>query len=95
MLKVYTVAFCGNKVDHYGMPDPYHHYLIVVDSLRSGKDSVATVLPLTNAPMPEQTHFLEPWTPHASHDAATAAINALRNLPENKGLQEFINKTST
>lgn len=84
MLETYLVTFSGPI--HQGLPNPYHSYAIFASQCPAlgAQASIATVVPLTNGPMPPQQHFV------ASHGtngtAATMAGNALAALPGNQGL---------
>ena len=86
-----TITFYGAGLDPYGMPIPYHRYLIM-DGPAPWVGVNATVASITllatGSPMPAQTHFTvaNPTTAGEAIDTAVAAIAA---LPQNHGLTKI------
>jgi hypothetical protein len=83
-----VITFHGTKMGPYGLPEPFHRYMVVCgpapELFGSGK-SVASVVPITQgAPKLESDHFVG----ESEKDAIEKAAAALRALSGNKGLKE-------
>ena len=77
------VKFWGSGQDAYGMPVPYHSYLIVASPWQTN-GGVASVVPITiDAPLARR-HF--PVLSGGERAAFDAALTALNVQPENAGL---------
>lgn len=76
------------------MPEPYYSYLIVSSPWETSASGVASVIAMS-----EDTPQLTP--PHklvksgGPEKAYEEMLGALRNLPQNKGLRELIDKEGT
>ena len=79
-----VVKFWGAKQDTYGMPIPYHSYLVVASPWHSANDGVASVVPLSTAAPLTTPHY--PVLKGGERAAFDASIAALKNEPKNKGL---------
>ncbi|TKV69147.1 hypothetical protein FDP08_14115 [Marinobacter panjinensis] len=86
-----NVKFFGHEQDGYGMPKPYHSYLVVASPWEQQGSGVASVIPLSS-----DTPALDP--PHkmslqgGPEKAFDEVLVLLRGLPQNKGLKELIHK---
>jgi len=78
------IKFWGAEQDEYGMPIPYHSYLVVASPWHSANDGVASVVPLsTGAPL-SKPHY--PVLKGGERAAFDAAVAALKDEPQNEGL---------
>lgn len=79
-----VVKFWGATQDEYGMPIPYHSYLVVASPWHSANDGVASVVPLSaGAPLSKLHYPVLKGGERASFDAA---LIALKSEPQNEGL---------
>ena len=79
-----VVKFWGTQNNQFGMPIPYHSYLVVASPWQSATDGVASVVPLSaNAPLANQ-HY--PVLQGGERAAFEAAISALKGESGNAGL---------
>lgn len=90
MIKV-NVKFFGNERDRYGMPKPYHSYLIVSSPWQQENSGVASAIPISiDAPLPNSPHrFVLDGGPEKAYKEMLAL---LRSLSQNQGLNELIDK---
>jgi hypothetical protein len=80
-----VVKFWGNSKDIYGMPVPYHSYLVVASPWENSNDGIASIVKIsTEAPLTKH-HY--PVLQGGERVAFDAAIDALKNEPGNKGLR--------
>jgi hypothetical protein len=86
-----SVKFFGIEKDEYGVPKPYHSYLIVSSPLQTNGSGVATALPLSlEAPKPKSLHkMVASGGPESAYEEM---LMILRQLPQNARLQERIDK---
>lgn len=83
-MKRKIITFYGNKLDLYGMPEPYFRYLIVLDK-RSENTYMASIIPLSES---SKIHFKQPERTHSSVDSAfNEALKLLKNVLQFKGLK--------
>lgn len=80
-----TIAFYGAENDSYGMPIPYHSYFIIASEWLIKNSGIATITPLTDAPLPSQMHF--PVTTGGPESAIKKAIEALKSIDGNNKLK--------
>lgn len=86
-----SVKFFGEDQDSYGMPSPYHSYLVVSSPWKTNDSGVASAIPLsTDTPQLNPPHKLV--TAGGPEKAYEEILEILRELPENQGLQELIDK---
>lgn len=86
-----SVKFYGNDQDDYGMPKPYHSYLIVSSPWQTNDSGVASAIPLSSStPTLNPPHKLV--TSGGPEQAYDEMLKYLRLHPQNKGLQELIDK---
>ena len=84
-----NVKFFGGSRDPFGMPIPYHSYLIVSSPWQQAGSGVASVISLTaNAPLPDSPHKLV--LTGGPEKAYEEALSSLRNLQQNKNLTELV-----
>lgn len=86
-----NVKFFGNEQDEHGMPKPYHSYLVVASPWQHTDSGVATAIPLssdTSPPNPPHKLILQGGPEKAYEEI----LSALRNLSQNRGLKELIDK---
>lgn len=80
-----VVKFWGAQKDQFGMPVPYHSYLVVASPWQTSDSGVASVVPLSvNAPMSQQHFLAQQGGERAAYDAA---VKALASESKNNGLQ--------
>ncbi len=79
-----VVKFWGATQDEYGMPIPYHSYLVVASPWYSADDGIASVVPLSAIAPLTKPHY--PVLKGGERAAFDAAIAALKNEVKNKGL---------
>lgn len=79
-----VVKFWGTTQDEYGMPVPYHSYLVVASPWYSANDGIASVLPLSTATPLKKSHY--PVLNGGVRAAFNEAITALKSESENKEL---------
>ena len=81
-----VVKFWGAQQGQFGMPDPYHSYLVVSSPWLTVDSGIASVVPLsTGAPLSNQ-HF--PVLQGGERGAFDAALKALASEPSNVGLTQ-------
>lgn len=85
-----VVQFWGSAQDQYGMPTPYHSYLVVASPWQSATDGVASVVPLSIAAPLTTTHF--PVLTGGERAAFDAAIAALSGETGNEGLASQVHE---
>lgn len=85
-----VVKFWGSTQDQYGMPIPYHSYLVVASPWHSATDGVASVVPLSIAAPLTTPHY--PVLNGGERAAFDAAIAALTREPGNKGLTSQVHE---
>ena len=86
-----SVKFFGTEEGEYGMPKPYHSYLVVSSPWQTNDSGVASAIPLSqDAPQPNPPHKLV--TSGGPEKAYEEMLQILRNLPQNNGLKELIDK---
>lgn len=86
-----NVKFFGNQQNEYGMPNPYHSYLVISSPWQTDDSGVASAVPLsTDAPKPNPPHKLV--TSGGPQKAYEEMLDILRNLPQNKSLSELVDK---
>ncbi len=79
-----VVKFWGPQTNQFGMPTPYHSYLVVASPWQTATDGVASLVPLsTGAPLSNQ-HF--PVLQGGERAAFDTAITALKAEKANVGL---------
>ncbi len=80
-----VVKFFGAEQDHFGMPVPYHSYLVVSSPWQTPNSGIASVVALSaNAPL-SKPHLLVQGGERAAFDAA---LQALASEPNNAGLTQ-------
>ena len=80
-----VVKFFGAERDQFGMPVPYHSYLIVSSPWEMPGSGIASVVPLSvNAPL-SKPHF--PVLQGGERAAFDVALQALSHEPKNIGLK--------
>lgn len=79
-----VVKFWGASKDTYGMPVPYHSYLVVSSPWNSSNDGIASVVPLSSAAPLTTPHY--PVLQGGERAAFDAAIAALKGMHGNRGL---------
>jgi hypothetical protein len=86
-----NVKFYGKETGQFGMPKPYNSYLVVASPWQINNSGVATAMPLSgDAPAPNPPHKIsQSGGPEKAYEDM---LDILRNLTENKGLQELIDK---
>jgi hypothetical protein len=87
-MRTCAITFYGPGEEHdarLGLPVPFYRYFIIASKLPPGY-SVASISALFgHGPMPEQIHY--PVKAGEVDAAVNAAVAALSDLPELKGLQ--------
>lgn len=79
-----VVKFYGTQQDQFGMPVPYHSYLVVSSPWQTPDSGIASVVSLSpNAPL-SKPHFSV--MRGGERAAIDAAIQALASEPKNFGL---------
>ena len=80
-----VVSFSGDKVDDFGMPMPYHSYLIVATPWRNPGTGAASIVPLSLMAPKARDHVF------VVHDgergAFEAAVKEISRQPGNQSLQ--------
>lgn len=86
-----NIKFFGDQQDEFGMPKPYHSYLVVASPWQQVDSGVASAIPLSSdAPPPNPAHKLVlQGGPDAAYEEM---LLVLRSLSQNKGLKELIDK---
>ncbi|MBU3564187.1 hypothetical protein [Polynucleobacter sp. Tro8-14-1] len=80
-----VVKFFGAEQDQFGMPVPYHSYLVVSSPWEMLGSGIASVVPLSeNAPL-SKPHF--PVLQGGERAALDVALQALSHEPKNIGLK--------
>jgi hypothetical protein len=86
--RMYNIKFFGSKQDAYGMPEPFHNYLVTVAPWNApgapAESRIGSVASMSDAPMPEPRHFIGQDGPES---ALMNAYAALTQLPDNRDLQ--------
>lgn len=86
-----NVKFFGREKDDYGVPKPYHSYIVVSSPWQTKDSGVASVIPLSSdSPTPNPPHKFT--TRGGEEEAYNQIVEALRHLFKNEGLHELINK---
>lgn len=86
-----NIKFFGKEKDEYGMPKPYHSYLVVASPWEEQGSGVASVIPLSSdAPALNPPHKLS--LQGGPEKAYEEVLRLLRGLPQNKGLKELIHR---
>ena len=81
-----VVKFWGAQQNQFGMPVPYHSYLVVSSPWQTPDSGIASVVPLsTGAPLSNQ-HF--PVLQGGERGAFEVALKALKSEPGNMGLKQ-------
>lgn len=81
-----VVKFFGAEQDQFGMPVPYHSYLVVSSPWQTPNSGIASVVALSaNAPL-SKPHF--PVLQGGERAAFDAALQALASEPNNAGLTQ-------
>lgn len=79
----------GNNVNEYGMPVPYHSYMIYGSPWQKDGSGVATVVGVSiDAPMPTQPNLLT--LNGGEIHAVKEMVDRLINMPENIGLNSLL-----
>jgi hypothetical protein len=84
-----VITFFGDKLDKYGMPEPFHNYMVLAGPAQwpgAPRGSIATVVPISSAPSPPICNFFA--ADGSEVDAIEKAKASLRELQGNKGLKE-------
>lgn len=85
-----VVKFFGAEQDQFGMPVPYHSYLVVSSPWQTPDSGIASVVPLSaNAPL-SKAHF--PVLQGGERAAFEAALLALSSEPNNAGLTQHFHE---
>jgi hypothetical protein len=83
---LYNVVFFGARFDAYGMPEPYHNYLVTIipwEVAGAPKDYWLASVSATSGPLPEPRHFVA----RGDQSVALASVlEAVKRLRENSGL---------
>jgi|GEM_PF-3285079 len=79
------VHLWGQERDIYGMPVPYHGYLVVASPWQSAGSGLASVVPVSGQP-PQKLSFNFPVLQGGERAAFDAAIHALKSHPAHSGL---------
>lgn len=86
-----NIKFFGGEQDEYGMPNPFHSYLVVSSPWQQDGSGVASAIPLSSdAPAPNRPHKLV--LAGGPEKAYEEMLSLLRGLEQNKGLSELIDK---
>ncbi len=85
-----VVKFWGTQQGQYGMPDPYHSYLVVSSPWQTSGSGIATILPLTTDAPLTQKHV--PVLQGGERGAFDDAIAALKREPKNAGLTSAVDE---
>lgn len=81
-----VIMFWGSGFDGFGMPVPYHSYLVVASPFQSDHDGIASIISLSaSSPLSQPHHRVQQGGPRA---ALESAITALRAEPGNSGLEQ-------
>lgn len=51
------LIFSGEQHDRYGMPEPYHSYMILADAWKTPRSGVASIVSFSEGPHFQQTHL--------------------------------------
>lgn len=84
-----SVKFFGKKHDEYGMPIPFHSYLILASPWNKQGSGFAEAVVLSSE-TPELNPSVLIVQDGGPSKAVDNLIGKLRELPENAGLQELI-----
>lgn len=85
-----VVKFFGAEKDQFGMPDPYHSYLVVSSPWETPDSGIASVIPISvNAPL-LKSHF--PVLKGGERAAFDIALQALSHEPKNAGLKRLFHE---
>lgn len=86
-----NVKFFGDEQGDYGMPKPYHSYLVVASPWQQEGSGVASAIPLSSdAPSPKPPHKMV--LEGGPEQAYEEMLSELRSLSQNDGLKELIDK---
>lgn len=81
-----VVKYWGAQQDQFGMPTPYHSYLVVSSPWQTPNSGIASIVPLsTGAPLPRPHFSVLQGGERAAFDAA---LKALSTEPSNAGLTQ-------
>jgi hypothetical protein len=82
-----VVKYWGTQQDQFGMPVPYHSYLVVSSPWQTLDSGIASIVPLsTSAPL-SRSHFAV--LQGGERAAFDAALIALSSEPGNSGLTQL------
>ena len=86
-----NIKFFGTERDEDGMPKPYHSYFVVSSPWQQNDSGVASVIALScDTPIPNPPHKLV--LNGGPGKAFEEILKLLRNIKQNKGLNELIDK---
>ncbi len=72
-----VVKFWGTEQDQFGMPKPYHSYLVVASPWQNPDSGIASVVPLSSAaPLSKPHHLVLKGGERVAFDAAVSALKA-------------------
>lgn len=80
-----VVKYWGTQQDQFGTPIPYHSYLIVSSPWQTPNSGIASIVPLSSAPL-SRPHFAV--LQGGERAAFEAALSALSSEPGNAGLTQ-------
>jgi hypothetical protein len=86
-----NVKFYGSGQGSFGMPEPYHSYMVYSSPWQLQNSGVASVMGVSsNTPTPESPHVIS--EKDGEEGAYNLMLDRLRKLPANQGLSELIHR---
>lgn len=90
-MKNVSIKFFGHEHGQFGMPQPYHSYLIIASKWKTNNSGVASVISLTDkTPMPNQSQVLV--LDGGIEKAYQDIVEILKAMPANCDLEMLIDE---
>ena len=86
-----NVKFFGTENDKFGMPIPYHSYLVVATPWQEKDSGVASVMAVSsNSPLPDSPHEIA--RKGGEEAAYNEMLSKLRQMSQNSDLKELVHR---